>query len=238
MVSPSAAQQPGGAPANPNAPATITVANTVIRPRNKVMPLGANNFGGMGPVDFVANNFVNNPHNEPMSVRHLYRVAKSFGSSAELDRGGVGKYQLYGSGYLSGAYARIYRLVDKDGKSLPQTGNNPNDTYIDVDKAASVKLVRTSRVIPEGAPGFPSGGWVSSKYTNVKGLRAAAQQPQPHRFLFSSRAALTFTSSRRLTPTATKASIRTKSRPSPVLQQQRAAHRGDEQLRSDDSKGC
>ncbi len=181
---PVAAQQADVAKANPKAPATITVSNTVIRPRNKVMPLGANNFGGMGPVDFIANNFINNPYNEPMSVRHLYRVAKSFGNSAELDRGGASKYDLYSSGYLSGAYVRVYRLVDKNGKSLPQKGDNPNDTYIDMDKAASVKLVRTGRVIPEGAPGFPSGGWVANKYVNVKSFDPLRNNLNHTDFLF------------------------------------------------------
>jgi hypothetical protein len=160
------AQQSGAAKANPNAPATITVANTVIRPKDKVPPLGAINFGGGGAIDQMTNNYVMGSYNEPMSVRRLRRVSKAFGNSAELE-GGVSFYGLLGSGFLSGANVRVYRLVDKDGKPLPRIGNDPNNTTQDLDKAASAKLVRSGRIIPEGASGFPSGGWVANKYSTV-----------------------------------------------------------------------
>ena len=178
------AQTPQIVKANVNAPAVITVSNKIIRPKNKVMPLGANNFGAAGPVDFMANNFISNWANEPMSARRLFRVAKSFGNSAELDRGGVSGFDLTRSGYMSGARVRVYRLVDKNGKSLPQKDDNPNSTYVDLDKAAGIKLVRSGRLLPEGAPGFPDGGWVANKYTNVASLGPLRSNLKHTDFLF------------------------------------------------------
>ena len=149
-----------------NTPATITVSNKILRPKSKVPPLGAINFGGGGAIDQMANNYVRGSFNEPMSVRRLRRVSNAFGNSAELEHG-VSFYGLLGSGFLSGANVRVYRLVDKNGKSLPRVGSDPNNTTQNLDKAASAKLVRTGRIIPEGAPGFPNGGWVASKYAAV-----------------------------------------------------------------------
>ncbi|HEX8834130.1 MAG TPA: hypothetical protein VF719_08010, partial [Abditibacteriaceae bacterium] len=52
-----------------NTPATITVSNNVLRPKSKVPPLGAINFGGGGAIDQMANNYVKGSFNEPMSAR-------------------------------------------------------------------------------------------------------------------------------------------------------------------------
>jgi hypothetical protein len=45
-------------PADPNAPAKITITDKVLRPQEKVPPLGANDWGGCGAVQWAANNFV------------------------------------------------------------------------------------------------------------------------------------------------------------------------------------
>ena len=59
---------------------------------------------------------------------------------------------------------RIYRLVDKQGKSLPL---NKAGNYSDLSTADHVLFVGTGQVIPEGTPGFPDGGWVCTRYTTV-----------------------------------------------------------------------
>jgi len=148
--------------ANPDAPADIAVRDTVLRPRDKVPPLGANGWGRCGAVEWAANNFVHNSGNEPIHWRNLHRAIKVGPNWFEIDGGGASWYDLWASGFLSGANVRIYRLVDKEGKSLPLKGD-----YLDLALADHVKFVGNAKVIPEGSPGFPDGGWVVSTYGDV-----------------------------------------------------------------------
>lgn len=145
--------------ANPNAAAEFVVTDTVLRPREKVPPLGANNWGGCGAIEWAANNFVRNAGNEPVYWRNMHR-AKNVGPNwFEIDGPGTSWWDLWNSGLLSGARLRIYRLVDKDGKPLPEKGD-----YLDVAKADHVEFVGRAQVMPEGAPGFPDGGWIANVY--------------------------------------------------------------------------
>ena len=55
--------------ARPNVPAELVVTDKVLRPAEKVPPLGANDWGGCGAVQWAANNFVHNSGNEPVYWR-------------------------------------------------------------------------------------------------------------------------------------------------------------------------
>ncbi|MCX5675818.1 MAG: hypothetical protein NTX87_12505, partial [Planctomycetota bacterium] len=86
-ATPAAAPAPAAAAAeaNPNAPAEFTVTATVLRPRDKVMPLGANTWGRCGAVEWAANNFVRNPGNEPIYWRNLHRARNVGPNWLEID---------------------------------------------------------------------------------------------------------------------------------------------------------
>ncbi|MGC8638848.1 MAG: hypothetical protein ACP5XB_03090 [Isosphaeraceae bacterium] len=145
--------------ARPDAPAEFVVTDQILRPAEKVPPLGANGWGKCGSVEFAANNFVHNAGNEPIHRRELHRVAKSGPGWIEIDGAGTSWFDLYASGLLSGASVRIYRLVDKAGNPLPAKGD-----YLDITRADHVILVGKAQVLPEGSEGFPDGGWVVAKY--------------------------------------------------------------------------
>jgi hypothetical protein len=147
-----------------DATADITVTETVLRPREKVPPLAANCWGGSGGVEWAANNFVLNSGNEPVYWRDLHRVMKCGPNWFEIDGPGTSWYDLRASGFLSGAELRLYRLVDKDGKSLPL---NKDGTYQDVAAADHVVLVGKGQIVPEGQDNLPDGGWVCTKYGDV-----------------------------------------------------------------------
>jgi hypothetical protein len=103
------------AAADPPAPAELVVTTTVARPAEKVPPLGPNGWGGCGAVEWAANNFVRNAGNEPVYWRNLHRVKDCGPGWFEIDGPGTSWWDLWASGFLSGASLRIYRLVDKDG---------------------------------------------------------------------------------------------------------------------------
>jgi len=147
--------------AGSNEQAELTVTETVLRPAEKVPPLGANLWGSSGPVEWAANNFVRGSGNEPIYMKRYFRVSQSGENWFEIE-GGTSWFNLYGSGILSGAGVRVYRLVDKEGNPVPEANG-----YLDVSKADHVVLVGKGRVVPDGSPGFPDGGWIASKYSNV-----------------------------------------------------------------------
>jgi len=142
-------------------PAEFTITDTVLRPAEKVPPLGANAWGASGSVNWAANNFVRNSGNEPINMKMLSRVTQCGENWFEIE-GGTSHFDLYGSGLLSGAGVRVYRLVDKEGNPVPEAKG-----YLDVSQADHVVLVGKGRVIPDGSPGFPDGGWLATTYSNV-----------------------------------------------------------------------
>ncbi len=150
------------APANPAAPAEFAITERVLRPRDKVPPLGVNNWGRCGAIEWAANNFVHNSGNEPVTWRNLHRVMNAGPNWFEIDGPGTSWYDLWGNGFLSGADLRIYRLVDAAGNPLPEAGN-----YLDLTQADRVALVGKARVVPEGAKEFPDGGWIATRYADV-----------------------------------------------------------------------
>lgn len=145
--------------AQDSGPTEFVVKDSVARPAEKVPPIGVNNFGGMGAVDYGANNFIRSSGNEPIYWRNLHRVLECGENWFTLDGPGTSWFQLWGNGFLSGADVRIYRLVDKEGKPLPLKGD-----YLDLATADHVIPVGTSKILPPGSPGLPQGGWVASKY--------------------------------------------------------------------------
>jgi len=149
--------------ADPNAPAELVVTTTVARPAEKVPPLGPNNWGGVGAVEWAANNFVRNAGNEPIVWRNLHRVVRCGPGWFEIDGPGASWWDLWNSGFLSGATLRIYRLVDKDGKVLPPRADGKNLELAGADHAI---FVGNGQVIPEGAKDFPDGGWIANTYVS------------------------------------------------------------------------
>lgn len=147
--------------ADPNLPGEFTVTDTVLRPAAKVPPLGANDWGGCGAVNWAANNFVRNAGNEPLVWRNLHR-AKAVGPGwFEIDGPGTSWWQLWNSGFLSGAKLRIYRLVDRAGQPLPQ---RPDRSNLQLERGDHAVFVGAGQVLPAGSPGFPDGGWIASQY--------------------------------------------------------------------------
>ena len=148
-----------GQEAKPNAPAELVVTERTLRPAEKVPPLGANGWGGCGAVEWAANKFVHNAGNEPVYWRNLHRAKNCGPNWFEIDGPGTTWYDLWASGFLSGASVRVYRIVDREGKPL-----EPKGDYLDLDKADHVVLAGKTTVLPEGSPGFPDGGWVANTY--------------------------------------------------------------------------
>ncbi|MBI5724237.1 MAG: hypothetical protein HZA50_09790 [Planctomycetes bacterium] len=163
ITMPLSAQQPASSqPAGGNAAAELTITEKVVRPADKVPPLGANEYGKSG-IEWAANNFINMTScGEPIIWRNLHRAANCGDDWFEADGGGNSWYDLWGTGFLSGANVRIYRIVDKDGNALPE-----KDNYLDLAAADRVILVGQTRIIPEGDKDFPDGGWIIGKFGNV-----------------------------------------------------------------------
>ena len=155
---------PGSArAADPVTPAQFTVTTNIAKAVDKVPPLGVNGWGGCGAVEWAANNFVHNSGNEPIYWRNLHRAKACGPNWFEIDGPGTSWWDLWNSGFLSGADLRIYRLVDKDGRSLPP---KPDGTP-DAANADHVVFVGKGRVIPEGDKEFADGGWVANTYADV-----------------------------------------------------------------------
>jgi len=142
--------------------AEFTVTPQIERPAAEVVPLGANHYGRVGAIEWAANNFIHNSGNEPIYWKNMHRVKNCGDNWFEIDGPDTSWFDLWGSGFLSGADVRIYRLVDKDGNSLPIKG-----AYLDIDKADHPVLVGTTKVIPAGIPGYPDGGWIVGRYSRV-----------------------------------------------------------------------
>lgn len=160
--SPTGDLQAADAPAESNgAGARFVVTDEVLRPAAKVPPLGANNWGECGAVMWAANNFVRNSGNEPVYWRNMHRVQQCGDHWFEIDGPGTSWWDLWASGFLSGADLRIYRLVDKSGQPLPEA-----DGYLDIRQADHVERVGTTTILPEGSPGFPDGGWIANMYSS------------------------------------------------------------------------
>ena len=93
------AGMPGAVAADPGTPAEFTVTGTVVRPREKVLPVGANTWGRCGAVEWAANNFVHNPGNEPIYWRNLHRARNVGPNWFEIDGPGTSWYDLWASGF-------------------------------------------------------------------------------------------------------------------------------------------
>ena len=145
-------------------PAELVVTDTVLRPAAQVPPLGANNYGGCGAIEWAANNFVRNSGNEPVYWRNLHRIMQVGPNWFEIDGPGTSWWDLWANGFLSGADVRLYRIVDKAGAPLP---TNSAGNGLDMSRADHVAFVGKAQVLPEGSPGFPDGGWVATKYGDV-----------------------------------------------------------------------
>lgn len=144
--------------------ASIKITSEVVRKASDLPPIGTNGFGAQGAIDYARNNLIVAPGNEPIVFRDMYRVKETDGTWFEIDGGGASWYDLWASGYLSGASVRAYRLVGKSGK--PLQANKYGD--IDGAAAAEVKYLGEGRVIPSGAPGYPHGGHVVHRWSPVK----------------------------------------------------------------------
>lgn len=140
--------------------ATFTITDKILVPADRLEPIGANGFGDAG-MEMSANNWVINPGNEPISIRKVYRVTNAGPNWVEVDRGGLSGWDLFRSGWLSGASYRIYRLTGSDGAELADLGQNT-----DLGKAKQADLVSSGVVPPKGSPGLPKGGFVCNRWTS------------------------------------------------------------------------
>lgn len=146
--------------ANSSAEAKFVVTDEVVRPADKVPPLGANNFGGRG-VETAAGNYIANAGNERPFWQNLHRAVNVEGRSFQLDGlGGTSWYKLWADGFLSGAKVRIYRIVDKAGDALEVEKRPHGFVFKDIARADRVIKVGTGSVVAAGAEGFPKGGWI------------------------------------------------------------------------------
>lgn len=139
--------------------ASFTITDKVLVPADRLQPIGANGFGDAG-MEMSANNWVLNPGNEPISIRRVYRVTNAGPNWVEVDRGGLSGYDLFRSGWLSGAQYDLYRLKGKEGAELADLGQN-----LDLAQAENIQRVTTGSVPPKGSPGLPLGGFVCNKWT-------------------------------------------------------------------------
>jgi hypothetical protein len=137
-------------------------ADFTITPRlvaTNTPPIGVNEFGDPGGTSYSAGNLIPDPGFEPISIRRFWRATAAGPNWVDLDAGGVTDWDLVQGGYLSGATFRIYRIVDAAGAALPIQNN-----YLDLARADRFTKVREGRVIAAGAPGYPQGGWVATRY--------------------------------------------------------------------------
>ena len=116
------------------APAELVVTDSAAA-AEKVPPLGANGWGGCGAID--------GRRTTSSATRATSRstggtfTGREVGPNwFEIDGPGTSWWDLWDSGLLSGAELRIYRLVDQDGKPLPD-----KDDYLDVEQADHVEFV-------------------------------------------------------------------------------------------------
>lgn len=146
--------------------ATFTITDRVLVPAQRLEPIGANGFGDAG-MEMSANNWVLNPGNEPISIRRVYRVTNAGPDWVEVDRGGLSGWDLFRSGWLSGASYRLYRLLGKEGEEVADLGQN-----LDLAKTSQASLVSSGQVPPKGSPGLPLGGFVCNKWTTPGNIGA------------------------------------------------------------------
>lgn len=146
--------------------ARVVVTDEVIRTADQLPPLGYNNFGNPGGIQYSAGNLIKQPGFEPAVNREFYLV-KSAGVDDQgrrwitLDGPGTSKYTLYRDGTWSGASMRAYRIVDKDGQSLPMKPSRSSVGFeLKTDAAAKVVKMADTKVFAKGTPGLPSGGWL------------------------------------------------------------------------------
>lgn len=163
------------ATAAPDMPARVEVS--LIQAAAANPPIGCNEFGNPGGTAFSAGNLIPDSGFEPMSIRRRWRVVSSGVENrhpwAEVDGGGMTEWDLTTSGFLNEANVRIYRIVDAQGRALPQ---NPSENYLNLTNADRYEFAGTARVPGTNEPGLPLGGWVNTLYTipaSVWGTRAS-----------------------------------------------------------------
>jgi hypothetical protein len=139
-------------------------------------PLGCNAFGDPGGTSYSAGNLIPDGGFEPMSIRKRVRVTQTGVENGVRwftfeGGGGMSDWDRTAGGFLSGADVRAYRIVDAQGQTLPPSA----DDYLDLSNAVEYRLLGETKVIDEGAPGFPQGGWVYTAYAQpnaIAGTRA------------------------------------------------------------------
>lgn len=156
-------------------PADFTVTTEVLRPKERLEPIGVNRTGDPGGTNYSRNTFIRDSGNEPINQRLMARFCYRFpDGGVRIDSGTTRWNGTLRSGYLSGASVRVYRLVDKSGNKLPLRPAIGKRGYKTIDPTAAdhVVFVGRTRVVPIGDKKLPMGGWVavSKPSTSKPGL--------------------------------------------------------------------
>ena len=144
--------------------ANFRITEKFLKPLAQIPSLGANGWGGSGAIEYAANNFIHDSGNEPIYWKNMHRIKECGPGWFEIDGPGTSWWDLWGSGFLSGANLKIYRIIDKENSALPL---NFQANYLNLEKADHVVLVGKTQVIPAGGNIFPDGGWVANRYSTV-----------------------------------------------------------------------
>jgi len=141
--------------ADPDAPAFITISETVVA--TEIEPIGANLTTVTGGTNLATNNLIRGSGFEPAVIRFLIRIERSGPDWIEWDEseGGVHMWDLNATGFGNGARVRLYRIVDSSGEPLPFT-----EGLHDVTGADHVEFL-ASTTVPTPSAEHPLGGWIA-----------------------------------------------------------------------------
>ncbi len=131
------------AAADPMLPATFEVTTEIEVPADQVKPLGFGGWLNNGPVCWSGNNLIKWGDFEPYSCR-LFALVTSVGSDGAVLDDWVPDSK---DGFMNGATVRVYRIVDRDGRPLPEAQpDKSGDAYLDLKNADRIEFVGTGTV--------------------------------------------------------------------------------------------
>ncbi|NOU36169.1 MAG: hypothetical protein HOO88_05325 [Kiritimatiellaceae bacterium] len=139
-----------GLRAGPQSPAQFEVGTKVSVPADRMMPIGFMSFcEPTGALKIQNNTIFDFAGNEP-GFHHAFGLAKETvesGKRVRLDGGMLNRT----ANYYNGCWARIYRIVNKQGQSLPPSTKQSTDGsyYLDLKDADRVVFVGRRQILPQ-----------------------------------------------------------------------------------------